>query len=280
MLIVCSGPESFKARQKYRELTEAFRVKHDPRSSSMESITSKDALAEVVSKLSSPTLFTSMKLLRCEYLFADATPAKIKKFNLALERDANQTVVLDYEDKPLTAKNASAITSTLSHFYSFEKLIGAELKQEISRMCSAHNVSSEVAPKLIEIFNDDLWAVDTMLQMLSVADSAADVKDLSSSATLESVYSLVDSILDGNGSWLFNAAQTDPNELLATLISQARQWLQLQANETDGVHPYVQKKLSYKKFKDADTRTLSFIRVLAASRSSLAIQQEAVQLIR
>jgi hypothetical protein len=30
MIIVCSGPDTYRAREKARELTAAFREKHDP----------------------------------------------------------------------------------------------------------------------------------------------------------------------------------------------------------------------------------------------------------
>jgi len=278
VLIICSGPDSFRARRKYRELSEAFRVKHDPTSSSIETIEPGEQYQEVLAKLSNPTLFASKKMLRCEYLFNKLTPAQIKKLAAAVERDAEQTVVLDYEDKSPTEKTLGAFPSSLLHTYPYESLIGSALQKEVSQMCKNYGVSEKQSANLIRFYGEDLWSIETELQILRLQGVVG--ADLEGANIVESnLYATVDEFLENHKGWMNHAESLEINELMNAIISQLRSWQKIQAHDAQDVHPYVQKKLAYKKISNATEELLCAYRALIASRSSLAQQQEAVQLL-
>lgn len=278
MLIICSGPDSFRARRRYRELSESFRVKHDPASSSIETIEPGEQYQEVLAKLSNPTLFSSKKMLRCEYLFNKLTPAQIKKLAAAVERDAEQTVVLDYEDKSPTEKTLSAFPSSLLHLYPYESLVGSALQKEVSQMCKTYGVSEKQSSNLIRYYGEDLWSIETELQILQLQDVVG--ADLEGSNVAEgNLYATVDEFLENRQGWMNHAENIEVNELMNAIISQLRSWQKIQAHDAQDVHPYVQKKLAYKKINDASVELLNTYRAMMASRSSLAQQQEALQLL-
>ena len=104
MLIVCTGPDTFRARQKYAEMIFGYKLKYDNSGSSIEKIdSSADVYQEVLSRLSNQSLFSQKKMIICEGLLSKLTAAQAKKLNSALESDADMTIVVDYLDKSLKA---------------------------------------------------------------------------------------------------------------------------------------------------------------------------------
>ncbi|MBU2566661.1 hypothetical protein KKG46_03830, partial [Patescibacteria group bacterium] len=85
MLIVCTGPDSFRARQKYAEMILGYKIKYDKTGSSIEKIaTSADVFNEVLSRLSNQSLFSQKKMIVCEGLVGTLTVAQAKKLEKAL----------------------------------------------------------------------------------------------------------------------------------------------------------------------------------------------------
>ncbi|MDD2786405.1 MAG: hypothetical protein PHS79_06010 [Patescibacteria group bacterium] len=277
MLIICTGPDTFLARQKVRDLMEAYRQKHVSTGAVIERLETSTSIQDAISKLSNLGLFATKRLLKYENLFAGITPAQAKKFIQTLTADDNQTVVLTYEDKPPTKKILDLFQKENLFIYAHESLKGTALNKWIVDRCKTYNIATPPTSKLVELFSDNLWAIDTALQSIQVLNNmTVNENGLDNDV---GAFALIDEFMQNNPNWRSDFLNNDPHELLPILISQIINWNRIKDRQADDVHPYVQKKLSYIKFKDSNEMTLKIFRAMQASRNSLSQNQEIVQLL-
>lgn len=276
MLIICAGPETFLAHQKTRELVEAYRQKHVSQGATIEHLEAQTSILEAMAKLSSQGLFSSKRLLKYENLLSGVTQTQAKQLSKSLVADANQTIVLTYEDKAPAKKILELFPQDLLFVYQYETLKGRELLQWISARCKFYGVETATAEKLIELHENDLWAIDTSLQIIQALGAVDQINK-----TFEAqnqVFSVIDQFFKQNSVWREQAATLDAQELLPLLTSQLINWHKIQSGQTEGIHPFVQKKLSGIRLSDPDEKALQVIRALYASRHSLAQNQEILQI--
>ncbi|MFA6447402.1 MAG: hypothetical protein WCW31_04075 [Patescibacteria group bacterium] len=276
MLIICCGPDNYLARQKSRELVAAFKQKHDPKASSIEQLEGQNLLKDILGKLSIPSLFASKKMLKCERLFDKMVIAQARQLEKAIERDADQTVVLDFEDKKPAEKNLGVFKDKGLFVYEYLGLTGTLLLKQVQSMCQKYGLPMTCAQDLISEFDNDLWAIDTSLQMLRI-DSLPNQEHLLKQ--MENVFQISDMYLDGRAQWKEYSRELEPQEFMSVLLSQLRSWTRIKAGQTEGIHPFVQRKLGQRKIPNAGQMTKQIIRAIAASRQSLAVGDEQLQLI-
>jgi len=276
MLIICTGPETFLARQKVRDLVSAYRQKHDPSGTSIENLEQETSLQDALAKLGNLGLFAAKKLLKYENLLAGITASQIKQLSKALISDANQTIVLTYEDKAPTKKTLESFPKELLFVYQYEELNNQELAKWIVERCRHYGLTSNPSQELIRLHGSNLWAIETSLQMLRALGDM-DLIDRTHEAENQ-VFSVIDDYFKQNQTWREKASTLDAAELLPLLMSQLLNWHKIKFDQAQGVHPFVQKKLSSAKLIDAEEKTLDVMRALYASRSSLSQNQEIVQI--
>lgn len=276
MLIVCTGPESFLARQKVRDLVAAFRQKHDPGGTSIEHLEQETTFQDALAKLGNLGLFASKKMLKYENLLAGITGAQIKLFSKALILDANQTIVLTYEDKPPTKKTLEFFPHDMLFVYQFDELKNQDLSRWIADRCRLYGIATDPARDLIKLHGNDLWAIETSLQIIQ-ALGKMDLINQTFEAENQ-VFSVIDGFFKQDLAWREKAKTLDTAEMLPLLMSQLLNWHRIKSGQTQGVHPFVQKKLSGTKLTDSEKKTLSVLRALYASRSSLSQNQETIQI--
>lgn len=276
MLIICCGPDNYLARQKSRELVAAFKQKHDPKASSIEQLDGQNLLKDILGKLSIPSLFASKKMLKCERLFDKMVIAQARQLAKAVERDADQTVVLDFEDKKPAEKNLGVYQEKALFVYEYPGLMGTSLLKQVQSMCQKYGLPLTCAQDLISEFDNDLWAIDTSLQMLRI-DSSPNQEHLLKQ--IENVFQISDMYLDGRMQWKEYSRELEPQEFMSVLLSQLRSWTRIKAGQTEGIHPFVQKKLWQRKIANASQMTKQIIRAIAASRQSLAVGEEQLQIL-
>lgn len=276
MLIICCGPDNYLARQKSRELVAAFKQKHDPKASSIEQLEGQNLLKDILGKLSIPSLFASKKMLKCERLFDKMVIAQARQLAKAVERDADQTVVLDFEDKKPAEKNLGVFQEKALFIYEYPGLMGTSLLKQVQSMCQKYGLPLTCAQDLIAEFDNDLWAIDTSLQMLRIDNSPNQEHLLKQ---MENVFQISDMYLDNRMQWKEYSRELEPQEFMSVLLSQLRSWTRIKAGQVEGIHPFVQKKLGYKKITNAGEMSKQIIRAIAASRQSLAVGDEVMQLI-
>lgn len=276
MLIICAGPESFLARQKVRELIDAYKQKHDPAGRSIEHLEHQSNLQDALGRLGNMDLFASKKLLKYENLLAGITPAQAKKLNQAIIKDADQNIVLTQEDKMPVAKIRENLSKDKTFVYEYPKLSDSDLRRTVIRLCQDNTMDAGFADQLIRLYTNDLWAINTAVQMIRATGK---MPDQASSDTQNSIFEVIDNLLKQKNNFQLDLVDMDAQEIFSLLISQSLNWHKVKHNQGQGVHLYVQKKLLNTDFKNSNHRTLNFIKCLFATRSSLANGKEITPLI-
>ena len=101
MLIVCSGPDMFRALQKARELEVAFKQKFDATGLCVERIaTGKEAVTEIAARAGAISLFTTRRFVRTANVLAEASKAGRATLAKTLAGDQDGFILLTLEDKP------------------------------------------------------------------------------------------------------------------------------------------------------------------------------------
>lgn len=277
MLIICTGPETFLARQKALDLMEAYKQKHVSQGAEIERLESQTSIQDAITRLSSLGLFTTKRLLKYENLMAGITLTQAKQLAKAILSDGNQTVVLTYEDKSPTEKTLGLFQKDILFVYAHEKLKGLELNKWISARCKLYQISSDLSSKLIELHGDNLWAIESSLQAMRVLNDASTLEKTTEND--DSAFAIIDQFFKNNPTWIIQAASQDPQELLPLLLSQLLNWHKIKYDQAQDVHPFVKKKLGAIKLPRAEELTLEAIRTMYASRNSITQGQEILQLL-
>jgi DNA polymerase III delta subunit len=278
MLIICAGPDSFRARLKYRDLVDAYKKKYDEKGATIEHLASDNLYETLLSKLSNQSLFASKKLLVCEGLFQKLTAKQASNLRDAIYRDADISVVIDYEEKAPKATAIKSFEEKELFVYAHELAKGAELNKIVKDLCKRYGVTETRVPSLIQRYQSDLWAIYTALQVICVAEDG-DEDDFGSATQADNMFALVDMLLKNQKSWMGQYDAFDINGILNSSVSQMRTWHMVQEGVAKGAHPFVQKKLSGMRIKESDKRFQQFLKTFFASRQSLATGDEIVQLL-
>lgn len=277
MLIICTGPDTFQARQKALDLVEAYKQKHVSQGAEIERLESQTSLQDAISRLCTLGLFANKRLLKYENLMAGITQTQAKQLVHAIQVDDGQTVVLTYEDKSPTEKILGLFPKDNLFIYAHEKLKGSELNKWISSRCKYYQINSDLSSKLIELHGDNLWAIESSLQAMRVLSDTSTLEKTTENEN--SAFAVIDQFFRQSPSWVAQATSQDPQELLPLLLSQLLNWHKIKCDQAQDVHPFVKKKLGSVKLPRAEELTLEAIRTMYASRHSLSQNQEILQLL-
>jgi len=278
MLIICAGPDSFRARLKYRDLVGAYKQKYDAKGATIEHLPSENLYEVLLSKLSNQSLFASKKLLVCEGLFQKLTAKQVSNLRDAIYRDGDISVVIDYEEKAPKATALKSFENKELFIYEHEPAKGVELNKIIKDLCRRYGVAESVIPSLIQHYQSDLWAIDTALQVLSAMDEKERVIT-GDAAQADNMFALVDLLVMNKTSWLGQYDAFDVNAILNNAVSQMRTWHMAQEGMAKGAHPFLQKKLSGMRIIGADKKFQQLLKTFFASRQSIAAGDELIQLL-
>ena len=278
MLIICTGPDTFRARLKFRDLVLAYKIKFDQLGKSIEYCRSEDLLAHVSARLSHQSLFVSKRMFVCEGMLEKVTPKQMEKLSQSIRKDADNTVVLDYEDKPPKESLLKAFQDKELFLYKHEPAKGAELNKIVIDLCARYGVQSKHVASLIQRYQSDLWAIDTALQVMRVNENEG-IFAGDGMQKVDNLFAVADLLLMGKTDWLKHVNTYDPQAILSTVLPQMRTWHMVKDGLGKSAHPFVQKKLSGLKIKNADEKLLTLLRAMYSSRNSLAGGDEVAQVM-
>lgn len=275
MLVICAGPDTFRARLKFRDLIEAFRNKYDPTGKSIEYFTSDNLLDHVMSRLSHQSLFATKKMYVCDGMLSKVTAKQMERLSEGIRKDGDITVVIDYEEKVPKATAVKSFEKNELFIYEHEPAKGAELNRIVADLCKRYGVDVKLVPSLIQKYQSDLWAIDTALQVICVSDGTGMVDE--EFGKMDNMFAMVDWLLMDQKQWLEHYTEFDLNSVLPSALSQMRSWHMIANGTGKDVHPFVQKKLSAMRINNPDERLQQFLKAFYASRHSLASGEEIVQ---
>lgn len=273
MLIVCSGPDTYHARKKARELVAAFREKHDPTGYSTEVLSDTDA-DEIIARLGSPSLFAQKRMIRCDGLLADQKIADVRKLVKRLETDADQTILLSVEEEPTSSKNEKEFSSIKFVQYPYPLLSGTKFVATVTSRAKELGVSEEIAFSIARNADGDMWIADSELQKYAANPNSVLIQQENVGGN---VFDAAEAYISGRSGWRDRLNELDePENANIVFLSQARTYARVKDGETKDVHPYAVRKLASLRATEgrAKEALLRAIRSFAASRQGVSASSE------
>ncbi len=262
MLILCSGPDTYHARKKARELVAAFRQKHDPTGYSTEimPVGAMHELPILFAKIGAPSLFASKRLIRCDGLLDSLKIAEVRQLAKRLESVREETIILSVEDQRPTEKILKEFESSKLVHYPFPLLSGARFMNVVTLRAKELGVSEKIAQEIARRTDGDMWLAEQELEKASANPQAPRVQGVDDPQT---VFDAADAYLLGRSGWRERVSSFPDESMVSILTTQSRTFARVHDGETSGAHPYVVRKFSSMKLTDAQIR----VKFLHALRS-------------
>ena len=278
MLIVCSGPDSYRALEKARELESAYRQKYDAEGRSVERLVSgKEGLDAVLSLTAGASLFSTRRFIRCDGLLSACPKGKRDALTKALSHDPEMTIVVSIEPKLLTDKEVSELSSKIKLVhYPFPALSVGMFHSWAKNYAGKFGFSDEkTLSVLIDAVQGDTWRFVTEFQkILAGGESCID------QSQEQNVFQVIESLFLQKQNRFLVLRDFDNNEqIIAQIINQSRSLVLAKSGETRGLHPFVAQKFARLPVNDLPNVYRRMTQMFIWSRSGFASADEAVELL-
>lgn len=265
MIFFLTGPDTYRARQKLRELKDKFVREVDATGLNISTIDGAtldvNDLAHVFDTM---PLLSRRRFLIIENLFAAAKAPILEAVRTRLSSDDPNNIVVFFETAPPTKKSKLLDWLTQhSHAQQFALLEGAALSRWITTELKERDrvIDPPALRRLLQLAGNDLWRLHGELEKLDHALPAGipinevTVNELVSPTFDEDVFGLTDAVTGGNlgraAAMLVDHLEegVSPQQLVALLEKQFRVLVLLAAHEGNtpptlpGIHPFIVKKL-------------------------------------
>ncbi|MBU0540144.1 hypothetical protein KKF59_01650 [Patescibacteria group bacterium] len=271
MIIICSGPDTFRARERARLLFDAFREKHDREGFSTENVGSS-SLSDLLARFGAGSLFCSKKMVRVDGCLADLKIAEVRSLAAVLERDKENTVLLTVEEDPPNEKVLTALAAAPLHHFNFARQTGLAFRKWVREKAAPLGVAQASVDAIAEYADGDSWlAIQELgkLEANSVADASGWVRPES-----QTVFEVAEKMLRRDAGWRTKIEALKDEGSSAIFLSQARSYLRVKDHRADGIHPYVVKKMSGLRVVDGPDQFANLLKMFVASRSNLTNGRE------
>ncbi len=276
MIIVCSGPDTYLAREKAKDLVAAFRAKHDAQGLSIEIIDGSEGLQGLLSRMGGASLFSTKKLVRADGCLTKLKITEVRSLAARLEMDKDQTILLTVEEEMPNAKTLEALKSAPLFHYPFPTQTGAAFRRFVRELATKHGVSGTIADQIANQTEGDSWQA-----VQEIAKQAANPHAIESTggSSSGSVFEIADAVLTRRQSWRQTLANAEDENAISICLSQTRSYLRVRDGEIEGLHPYVAKKLNALRVTNPEARMEDVLRALYISRTGLGNSTEAETLL-
>jgi hypothetical protein len=280
MLILCVGPDAFRAQERVRELAAHFVQKYDKEQVSVERLeASGTALVDqLVERMHTPSLFTPRRFLKTQNLLAECPKGKQMALKQALARATDDTIIVNREEEiPTEALLKATIGETKVTRYDFPLLSGeafVAFLQQLGKRLQYEDTA--VIRKIAEQTQGDTWAAWNELSKCAAGGLLGTDRE-----ELASVYELADAFLQARPAWrveLAKVAQT--NQAMQAFLGQIRALLRVRDGAAQTLPSFIVRKLQTWRL---DTRTEErFARIILyyfLQRSGYANEEEATLIL-
>ncbi|MBM3204572.1 hypothetical protein FJZ48_01155 [Candidatus Uhrbacteria bacterium] len=279
MLLLCIGPDTFRAQEKARELENAFKQKYDPSGSSVERIMpGKDAVDEIAQRANTVSLFSPRRFLRTSNLLTDGAKSKQAVLVQALSKDPENIIVVSVESEPPSTAIEKALAQVPKIIkYEFPAQQGAGFFRWASEIAGRLGIQDQTAiHRIAEATDGDSWfAWNELLKLAAGGAHTAEKTEFS-----PSIYTYTEQYLQNQDGWKDALQDADlASQLLNTLLSQARAALRVRDGAIDGLHPYVVKKWRNNKIISHERYLAIALRALFMQRAGFSDDQEATTIL-
>lgn len=273
MLILCCGPDTYRATRRARELEAAFRAKHDPQGSSIERLeTGKRVADEVIERSLTVSLFSPMRFLRADGLIKHCPMQKAKALVHALAKDPERVIVVSIEEEKPT-------NTTLMAFAGVPKMIVNEyplLKGKafftwVQQSAAALGVTDgSTLNALADACDGDAWLASNELLKIAAGGASELVRE-----RVAVTYEVADAFLAVDPSRYRRLMENGGSDRAAyPLFQRAHTFSRVHDGDTQGLPPFVISK--GQRTCEGRTAHVASVSVLAMmlSRSGLADAKE------
>ncbi len=279
MLILCCGPDSFRALARAKELEFAFKRKHDPEGHAVEHLTSgKEGVDEVVSKAAGASLFSPRRFLRADGIISNCPKAKLKTLHDALARDVESMIVVSVEEEKPTS-------SILKNYEDLPKIVVCEYPllrgKEFIAWAKEHaktigNIDEITVHALADRFEGDCWAFHN--EGLKIA--AGGILEGQNKIMNESVYDIADHILKNDKEKYFAISKNDFGySEMSVLLQQTTAAIRVRDRDVAGLAPFVVRKLQSGKILNVEVLLGAVLKMLFLQRAGFSNEEESTTLI-
>lgn len=275
MLLICSGPDTFRAQAKARVLEQAFREKYDTQGLSVERLEEgKDALQHIAGRGATMSLFATRRLVRVRNLFENLPKTGRATLVRVLSGDQDHFILLTVEDSPVSEDVLSDIrTSAKVVVYPFPELSGSDFRTWVRERAAELEIHDTQAIDALALRADgDSWyAWNELMKRAAWSGALFDVEE-ERSATL---FERAEQYLSGRERWLSILADQDmQSQAMTTFLSQARFAIRVRDGSVQGIHPFVVKKMRALGLSDVETRFASVLQALFLQRSGFGTESD------
>ncbi|MFH1973539.1 MAG: hypothetical protein ABIK13_02945 [Patescibacteria group bacterium] len=240
MIVICSGPDTFRARERMRGLVEAFRTKHDAEGFSMETIDGRQGLSPLLARLSSASLFTRKKLVRADGCLTKMKIADVRILAAKLKTDGDATILCTLEDDSPDAKALVALKEAPCHLYPFPVMSGREFRLWVRKRAEAEGVTRDVADAIATSAAGDSWIA---VNEIAKASAYPTFVAVNAPTSYSSSFDVVDAYLRESPSWRSTFADALTDASIPLVVSQSRSQARVADSATEGMNPYVIRKM-------------------------------------
>jgi len=278
MLILCLGPDTFRAQEKAHELENAFKAKYDPAGSSIERLLAgKEAVEEVMKRVNTPSLFAPRRYIYAPELLANCPASMIEGLTKALSQNTEQIIVVSVEsEQPETKILKKLESATKVVKYEFPELTGNAFFQWLKGVADCLNVTDGAAvSKIAEAVDGDSWRAFNELMKVAAGGQS----EIALSGRKLSVFDHADHYIQNNQRYGFLSDADISEQFLTPLLSQTRAALRVRDNATEGMHPFVVKKLQRMNIAQPEEAHAAALLALFMQRSGAGSEDEIVTLL-
>jgi len=270
VLLICSGPDTWRARQKARELVDAFKAKYDKSGFSTEVIVGED-LRYVLSEIGTPSIFCPKRLIRFDGLLDSIKAADLRLLAKRLKEDGENNIILTVEEEVPPEKTLSELKEIKVVQYPFPLAVGAKFVQWCQEQAEALGVDKKIAADAAERCNGDSW-----LAMNEMMKFSANPKAPWSELEYESgsVYEVVDSLYAKKKDWREQVRSRSDEQISTVVLNQARSAIRVKDGAPIKIPYFAVKKMQGYKTESVVKNFYKGSIALAGSRFGLMAQDE------
>lgn len=279
VLILCCGPDSYRALARAKELELAFKQKHDPEGRAVERLMSgKDGVEELISKAAGASLFSPRRFFRVDGIVSSCPKAKQKALIETLARDAEAMIVVSVEEE-------RPASSTMKLFEGLPKIIVNEYPllsgkgftdwaRDIAKTLG--NIDDNQFVKLVSNCEGDSWNFINE----AIKASAGASLELDKTVAESSAYDLADQIIKKDPQRRETIEQIDFSySESSVLVQQGVSALRARDNDLAGLPPFVLRKLQSMKMVEPEIVFGTSLEMLFLQRAGFCNESESVTLI-
>ncbi len=278
MLILCCGPDSYRAVARAQDLESAFRQKHDPSGTSVERFESgKGAVEEVIERSLTVSLFSPMRFLRADGLIQHCPKTKTKALANALSKDPERVIVVSIEQEKPTAIDLKPFADVPKLIVNDYPLLSQkEFRAWVLQTGLAMGVSDEkTLEKLADACQSDAWLASQELTKMAAGGTSEIIR-----AEEIDAYAASDAFLRRDGRRYDVLKNKDAvSSFMYPLSQQNISALRVRDRDTANLSPFVVNKIQRMNISETENLMSHVLMIQYLQRLGFADDQEALSLL-